>query len=494
MRLVRSAMLQQLQEVSEWDIVIIGGGATGMGAAVDAASRGLKTLLVERYDFGKGTSGRSTKLVHGGVRYLAQGNIKLVFSALRERGYLLKNAPHLARILPFIVPVYSWWAWAYYTIGLVFYDLLSGNLRLGRTQILRKKTVLQYLPLLKNDKLKGGILYYDGQFDDTRLLIDLAKTATQHHACILNYCEATTFIKIEKRIKGVVVTDKLSNAQYTINAKTVINATGVFAEALMRKDAAKLPIRIAPSQGVHFVLPQHFFKSQSALMIPKTADGRVLFAVPWLGHFIVGTTDTPVKQISVEPRPLPKEIDYLLSHISLYFGKPCTGEDVQSVYVGLRPLVRSTHIKNTKLLPRDHTIMVSKSNLITITGGKWTTYRKMAEQVINKAIAVGNLSASPCMTATLPIYQTILPTGNTFADDLPYSKETIAFIIENEMVATIEDVLSHRTRILLLNARLAIQLAPIVADQLATELSWDAARTQKEIATFENLAKQYMLI
>jgi glycerol-3-phosphate dehydrogenase len=339
----RDDMLRQLEQTPLWDIVIIGGGATGLGAAVDAASRGYKTLLVEQYDFSKGTSSRSTKLVHGGVRYLEQGNLKLVKEALRERGYLLQNAPHLTSVQPFIVPVYSWWQKWYYAGGLKIYDLLSGKLSLGKTQVLSQQQTIDALPAIDPEKLVGGILYFDGQFDDSRLCTDLAATAATHGATVINYCKANGFTKAAgkiKKINGVHLTDTARGKEYTVAAKAVINATGVFTDAVMQMDDAAKHDIVLPSQGIHLVVDTSFFPGKNAMMIPKTDDGRVLFAVPWHDKVVLGTTDTPVDITEIEPQPLEEEIEFILSHINRYCSTVITREDVKSVFAGLRPLVK----------------------------------------------------------------------------------------------------------------------------------------------------------
>src|SRR3954454_9433498 len=359
--MIRNLMLSKLQQTPEWGIIIIGGGATGLGCAVDAASRGFKTLLVEQYDFAKGTSSRSTKLVHGGVRYLAQGNIKLVKEALRERAYLLHNAPHVTSVMAFVVPVYSWRDKWFYGIGLKVYDLLAGKLSLGKTRWLNKRETLQQLPGVNSNKLKGGILYYDGQFDDARLAIDLAKTAIQQGATVINYCKAQSFIKENNRINAVVINDVISNNTYTVKAKLFINATGVFADEVMQMDEPHKDSLIAPSQGIHAVVKREFFPGNNALMIPKTDDGRVLFAVPWHNEVILGTTDTPINQIVPEPKPMEEEIQFILHHANRYLAKTITRKDINSVFVGLRPLIKKTDTATTSLLSRDHTILVSKA-------------------------------------------------------------------------------------------------------------------------------------
>ncbi len=490
-------MLTQLQQTPEWDIVIIGGGATGLGCAVDAAGRGYKTLLVEQYDFAKGTSSRSTKLVHGGVRYLAQGNIKLVKEALRERAYLLRNAPHVTSVMAFVIPVYSWWDKWFYGIGLTMYEWLAGKLSLGKTKWLSKHKTVQQLPGVNADKLKGGILYYDGQFDDARLAVDLAKTAIQQGATVINHCKAQSFNKQQDRMDAVVLNDEINNVTYTVKAKAFINATGVFADAVMQMDEPGAANLIAPSQGVHAVVNKSFFPGNNALMIPKTDDGRVLFAVPWHNHVILGTTDTPIKNITPEPQPLEEEIQFILHHANRYLSQTITRKDINSVFVGLRPLIKKTGAATTSLLSRDHTILVSKAGLITVSGGKWTTYRKMAEEVIGKAITLANLPQKQCVTRQLAIINTFGNKSTGIHQNLhphfPYTAQDIQYFVEHEMAMTVEDVLARRTRILFLNAKVANEVAPAVATAMALILQRDEKWIQDEIAAFTQLSHQYLV-
>ncbi len=493
----RGAMLAGLTQTIEWDIIIIGGGATGLGCAVDASSRGYKTLLVEQYDFGKGTSGKSTKLVHGGVRYLAQGNIKLVMEALRERAYLLHNAPHIATTSPFVVPVYNLRDKLFYGIGLKMYDLLAGKLSLGKTKWLNKSQTLQYLQGINSKNLYGGILYYDGQFDDTRLATELAMTAVEQGATVLNYCKAEAFIKTNNTISSVKINDTINNVSYTIKAKVIVNATGVFADAVMQMDEPANEKLIAPSQGVHLVVERYFFPNDAAMMIPKTDDGRVLFAVPWHSKIILGTTDTPVKNISIEPKPLQEEINFILHHANKYLSKPITEKDVLSAFAGLRPLIKRKDVSSTAVLSRDHTILISASGLITVSGGKWTTYRKIAEDVIGKAAKSGQLKQTKCVTKKLRIGnqdKIAAKNDNEFLQTgVQLSEENIKYFVEEEMALTVEDILARRTRLLFLDASKAIAAAPFVAQQMAFLLNKDEQWINLQVIEFEALAKQYLL-
>ena len=490
-------MLAQLIQTNEWDVIIIGGGATGLGCAVDGASRGYKTLLIERYDFGKGTSSKSTKLVHGGVRYLAQGNIKLVKEALRERAYLLSNAPGVTSILPFVVPVYSWRSKWFYGIGLKLYDVLAGKLSVGKTKWLNKQQTLQHLQGIDEAKLKGGILYFDGQFDDARLAIELAKTAAANGATVLNYCVGTSFIKTKEKITGVSFYDTINQVIYTAKTKAVINATGVFADVLMQMDKPSNNKRIEPSQGVHIVIEKKFFPGNAAMMIPNTEDGRVLFAVPWHNKVIVGTTDTPVASIDIEPKPLGEEINFLIHHANKYLAATITEKDVLSMFTGLRPLIKQKGISSTAVLNRDHTILISESGLVTVTGGKWTTYRKMAEDAVSKAAELGHLPPKKCITQTLRIEgrndDKKVYNNNFLQTDELLSNNDISFFVEKEMAMTVEDILARRIRLLFLNAKGARLSAPNVAVQMASLLQKDEAWIQEQIAQFTELARQYVL-
>lgn len=496
----RAYFLKQLEESSQWDVLIIGGGATGLGSALDAASRGFKTLLLEQSDFAKGTSSRSTKLVHGGVRYLAQGDVGLVIEALKERGLLLQNAPHLVKKQAFIIPVYSLFAKMKYLIGLKLYDWLSGKRSFGRSRVLSKAAVLDEIPNLKSQGLKGGVEYYDGQFDDARLAIDLAKTSAREGAVVLNYMKVTGLSKSDSgKLKGVSAVDMQTGRSYSINARTIINATGVFADEILQLDHPGRKPMIRPSQGIHLVLDMEFLRGNKALMIPKTSDGRVLFGVPWQGHLLLGTTDTPLDEHSLEPIALEEEINFILNTASQYLSRPPERKDVLSVYAGLRPLAApDKDVDSTKEISRSHKIYVEESGLVTITGGKWTTYRKMAEDTIDKTIQVGNLNFSPCRTASLPIDQGhagAVSRGDQGVINAAFgiSAESIRYAVENEMACTLEDVLARRFRVLFLDAEAAIVMAAPVAGVMADLLGYDEAWQQEQINQFTKLASAYLI-
>jgi glycerol-3-phosphate dehydrogenase len=459
-----------LAHAGPWDVVVIGGGATGVGIAVDAASRGYSTLLLEQSDFGKGTSSRSTKLIHGGVRYLQQGNLPLVMEALHERRRLLHNAPHLVHLLRFVVPAYRWWELPYYGAGLKLYSLLA----LERSHILSRKATLRRLPGANPSGLRGGILYFDGQFDDARLLIHLVLTAIGQGAVPLNYAQVVQASK-----SGVRFRDVESGEEHTPEARIVINAAGPFCDAVRRlaePDAARV---ITPSQGVHIVLERSFLPGEAALMVPRTPDGRVMFAIPWLDHTLIGTTDTPVSQASLEPAAFEPEIEFLLEVSGRYLAKPPSRTDIRSVFAGIRPLVGSDGESSAEV-SRDHTIRLEPSGLLTIAGGKWTTYRRMAEDCVDRAATIAGLPQRPCVTRDLPIHR--------WTDEQP----PVVRAVRDEMARTVEDVLARRTRTLFLDARAAMAQAPEVARTLARELGRDSAWETAQVAAFEELATGYL--
>lgn len=514
----RADFVQQLTARKDpWDVIIIGGGATGLGAAVDAASRGYSTILFEQYDFAKGTSSRSTKLVHGGVRYLQQGNIKLVMEALRERGTLKKNAPHLVKNQSFIVPNYKWWEGPYYGLGLKVYDWMSGSLGLGTSEWLSTEEVLKLAPTLDAEGLRGGVLYHDGQFDDARLAINLAQTAAEHHGVMLNHCKVIGFTKKEGKISAVHIRDNISGKEYEVPGHVVINATGVFSDAVQHLDDPQKPVSISPSQGIHVVLDKAFLPGEAAIMIPHTDDGRVLFAVPWHNKIIVGTTDTAVDTIAPEPLAMEEEINFILEHAARYLTKDPSRADVKSIFAGLRPLVKST-AKKTAEISRDHSIIIADSGLISILGGKWTTYRKMAEDVVNTAAIHAQLPYKECITRELSVHGA-QPTDNYSTPDyyygtdisgieqlkqsdpglsallhpnLPYNKAMIIWAVREELCMTVEDALSRRTRALLLDAKAAIEAAPLVAQLMAAELKQDETWINTQLELFNKVAENYL--
>ena len=516
----RERNIKALEETPHhWDVLIIGGGATGLGAAVDSASRGFKTLLLEQHDFAKGTSSRSTKLIHGGLRYLQQGNLSLVIEALRERGLLCQNAPHLVHPLPFLVPNYKWWEGPFYGIGVKVYDFLAGSLGLEASRHLNKKETLKRLPTLESEGLRGGVIYFDGQFDDARLAITLARTATDLGGTLINYMKVTNLIKKKGHCIGVKATDIESRKEYSLTSKVIINATGVFSDHIRQLDDRKSFPIIAPSQGTHLVLPREFLPCDTAILIPHTEDNRVLFLVPWHDKVLLGTTDIAISKIPLEPFAQKKEIAFLLNHAAHYLTKTPKPSDVLSVFTGIRPLVRSDETDTTSSLSRDHRILVAKSGLITIVGGKWTTYRQMAEDVITKAIQTSSLPDHPCITRTLPLHgfeKKLNPEDpwSVYGSDrlileamikerktleklihpkLPYKQVEVVFAARKEMALTVEDVLSRRTRSLLLDAEASLEASPLVAKLLAKELDKNKAWEKKQIEDYRKIAKKYLM-
>ncbi|MCH7398658.1 glycerol-3-phosphate dehydrogenase/oxidase [Belliella sp. DSM 107340] len=503
-----------------WDIAVIGGGASGLGVALDALSRGLSVVLVEKADFAKGTSSRSTKLVHGGVRYLAQGDVSLVFEALKERGRLLQNAPHLTHNQPFIIPIYTFFDRLQYSIGLKIYDWMAGRLRLGKSRFISKKETLKRLPQIKQDGLKGGVVYHDGQFDDARLALSIAITCNEMGGNILNYTKVNALIKNTKgKITGIQVRDLIGKKNYKIKAKMVVNATGVFADKILQLDQPDAPKSIQPSQGIHLVLDKSFIGGNDALMIPKTSDGRVLFAVPWQDKLVVGTTDTLREKAKLEPEALSKEIDFVLETAAAYMVKTPTKADVLSVYAGLRPLAAPKEgSTKTKEISRSHKVIVSESGLTSITGGKWTTFRKMGEDTVEKFTMVTGESIKESASANIhyrgyttdpqeghwqgygsdaATIQKMIEDKPEFGDRLhpcyPYTVAEVVWAVKNEMAMKVEDILARRMRILFLDARAAIEMAPKVAEIMAQEFAKDEEWTNQEISDFEKTANKYIL-
>jgi glycerol-3-phosphate dehydrogenase len=522
----RTEQLQKLRDGTAFHVAVIGGGATGLGVALDAAARGFRVALVEAEDFAKGTSSRATKLVHGGVRYLAQGNVALVREALNERAKLLANAPHLAQPLAFVMPSTQWWERGFYGVGLKMYDALAGRHGLGGTQFLSPAQTLALLPTLRRDGLAGGVKYWDGQFDDARLALALARTAHAQGACVVNHCPVTALIREGGKVRGLVVRDVESGESLRIAAPCVINATGVWVDAVRDMDAEpgapKRPRMVAPSQGVHLVVDRSFLPGDHAMLVPKTRDGRVLFAVPWLGKTILGTTDTPRDDIPAEPTAFHDEVEFILGEAARYLAKAPTRADVRSVWVGLRPLVRpgDDDDADTKAISREHVVRVGRSGLVTVTGGKWTTYRAMAEDVLERCFDKRLLPRRPgSATAYLPLIGAPKHGGESLTQspgehlygseaaalaELPgaqrwlwrengggLSEAMVRFAARVEMGRSVEDVLARRCRLLFLDAALAASLADEVGALLRDELGsgFDAAASA---ASFRALAAQYL--
>ena len=520
----RTEMLARARSES-FDVVVVGGGATGLGVAVDAASRGYRTLLLEADDFAKATSSRSTKLVHGGVRYLEQMDIALVTEALRERGIFYRNAPHIVRDLPFIVPRYKWWEGPFYGAGLKAYDLLAGKLNLEKSRFLSKEETISAIPNVEQDGLHGGICYHDGQFDDARMAITLAHTVVDHGGVVLNQAEVTGFDKTHDQISGVRVHDRVSGEEFAITSKVVVNACGIFADRIRSMDDENSKPIIEPAQGVHIVLDKKFQPSDTAIMVPHTDDGRVLFVIPWHNRVLVGTTDTPMPKASLEPRALDEEVDFILRNANRYLHQDPQRSDVKAVFAGQRPLVHpgGAGKSDSKKISRNHEVFVSHSGLVTIVGGKWTTYRKMAEDTMNHVMAVGQLPEKQCITENLkvhgamdrddpalPMHDPIRMYGsdaaaianlqidnsdlaNPLHSELPYTGAEILWAVREEMALTVEDALARRTRALLLDAKASVAAAPRVAEILAKELGHDAAWESDQVEAYTELAMGYTL-
>lgn len=520
----RDTLLKKIcQQDYTCDVLIIGGGATGLGTAVDAASRGYKVVLLDQDDFAKATSSRSTKLVHGGVRYLAQGDVQMVIGALHERGRMRRNAPHLVKDMRFIIGNYRWWEQPFYTIGLTLYDILAGRLGLGRSLPLLKKTIRKEIPGLKQEGLKGGVVYHDGQFDDARMAVSLAQTGVDHGAICLNYVKVNNLIKDNSgKLSGVDAVDQLTGEHYTFKAKVIINATGVFVDDIMKMDVPESKKKIRPSQGVHLVVDSKFLGGHSALMIPKTKDGRVLFGVPWHGKVVLGTTDTPLKESELEPQALEEEVNFILDQAGQYLEMKPTRADVLSVFAGLRPLAAPSNddTKKTKEISRNHKIYKSKSGLLTITGGKWTTYREMAEEAIDLAIEIGDLTPKKCVTKNMKLhgYAEKTDTSNwnyvygsdaekinalikedkehasLLHKDYTFTVAHVVWAVREEQAQTVEDVLARRVRALFLDAKAAIEMAPKVASVMAKEMNQTEEWAKQQVRDFTSLAKGYVLV
>ncbi len=518
----REDMLDAVRDRTEpWDLVVVGGGATGLGTAMDAAARGYDVVLLEQSDFAKGTSSRSTKLVHGGVRYLQQGNVSLVMEALKERGMLLRNAPHLVRDVAFIVPSYAWWESPFYGVGMKVYDLLAGRYGFGRSSYVTREGVVEAIPSIETEGLLGGTRYFDGQFDDARLAINLATTAFEQGGTLVNYAPVVGFLKDgdDPAIRGVLARDLESGEELRVPGRVVVNATGPFADGVRRLDQPDVAPMIAPSQGVHIVLDRSFLSGDSAIMVPRTDDGRVMFAIPWHDVVVVGTTDTPIEELDLEPRPQAEEVEFILETANRYLAKPVAASDIRSAFAGIRPLVKMGDGESTAALSRDHTILVDPlSGLVTVAGGKWTTQRKMAEDVVDHAMTLGELEPRPCVTEQFPIHgyhrnaqrfgrldfygsdateiENLQDADPRMAEPLhprlPITGAQVQWACRREMARTVDDVLARRTRSLLFDAQAAIDAAPAVAAIMSRELGRDASWADAQVETFTAIATRYL--
>jgi len=521
----REAGIEALQaHEGPWDFIVIGGGATGLGVAIEAASRGYETLLLEQHDFAKATSSRSTKLVHGGVRYLQQGNISLVLEALKERGLLQRNAPHLVHNLAFVVPNYDWWEGPFYGIGMKVYDMLAGRQNFGRSKHLNLKETKRHLPTIEPKGLRGGVIYYDGQFDDARLAINMAQTFVEQGGVAINYMKVTGLLKARHDyVNGVVAECQETGETMELGARAVINATGIFTDSIRKMDDPDAKDTLRPSQGTHIVLPREFLPGDTAIMVPKTDDGRVLFAIPWSDVVVVGTTDEAVDGPSMEPVPMARELEFLIEHAGRYLVKDPTPDDVLSVFAGIRPLVTNpahdSGDSDTSEISREHVLHISNNGLVTISGGKWTTYRKMAEDTIDQAATLANLDEKPSVTANLHIhgwhehpekfgpfakYGSDAPALQSLIRDhpeldeqldkrLPVRAVQVVWGARHEMARSVEDILSRRTRSILMNAQASIDIAPRVAEIMAEELGHDEAWQEQQVAEYTKLAKNYLM-
>jgi len=519
----RLDMISRLR-CESFDVAIIGGGATGLGIAVDSASRGYRTALLEAHDFAKATSSRSTKLVHGGVRYLEQLDLSLVTEALRERGIMCRNAPHLVSNLAFVIPQYKWWEGPFYGIGMKFYDALAGELNIEKSTRLNRAETITAIPNVQQEGLLGGIKYHDGQFDDARMAVTLAVTAVEQGAAIANYIEVTDFMKEDGAVVGLVAKEAGSQEELQVRAKVVVNATGIFSDRMRKMDDPDADEKIEPAQGVHLVLNRSFLRGDSAIMVPHTDDGRVLFVIPWHDRVLVGTTDTPMQQPQLEPRPLPEEVEFILRNAGRYLQNHPSTEDVLCAFAGQRPLVHpGGKSGKTKSISRRHEVFVSRTGLVSVTGGKWTIYRKMAEDAMKHVIEVGQLTPQDCRTEQLRLHGYLDPSSfdsmpqdhwraygadagqvkqiakkeprlaETLHPNLPYTGAEVAWAVRHEMAICLEDVLARRTRSLMLDARASCEAAEPAAEIMANELSHDNAWVSSQVAAYRELANGYLL-
>ncbi|KAI0493693.1 hypothetical protein KFK09_023817 [Dendrobium nobile] len=555
-REVQAAALMGASAASPLDVLVIGGGATGCGVALDAVSRGLRVGLVEREDFSSGTSSRSTKLIHGGVRYLEKavfnldyGQLKLVFHALKERKQVIENAPHLCHALPCMTPCFDWFETLYYWVGLKMYDLVAGRRMLHLSRYYSADESIELFPTLArkghNRSLKGTVVYYDGQMNDSRLNVGLACTAALLGASVFNHAEVISLIKDEnnERIIGAHIRDNLSRKEFDTYAKVVVNAAGPFCDSIRRMANKEAPNMISPSSGVHIVLPDYYSPEGMGLIVPKTKDGRVVFMLPWLGRTVAGTTDSSTV-ITMYPEPHEDEIRFILDAISDYLNVQVRRTDVLSAWSGIRPLAMDPSAKNTESLSRDHVVHEDHPGLITITGGKWTTYRSMAEDAVNAAVRSGKLSPSngcvtenlcivggdgwePASFTTLAQYYTrmkkthggkVIPgimdsaiskhlshaygtsaervaliaqnenLGKRLAHGYPFLEAEVAYCARHEYCESAVDFIARRSRLAFLDTAAARRAIPRVIEILASEHKWDKARKKHEL----QMAKDFL--
>jgi glycerol-3-phosphate dehydrogenase len=526
----RPHRLNSLQQANAFDLLVIGGGATGCGIAVDAASRGLAVALIDKNDLAEGTSSRSTKLIHGGVRYLEMAvkhldaaQYHLVKEGLDERGTFLNNAPHLAERVALVTPLYRWFDVPYVFAGLLLYDLMAGKKGIGNSRLISRQEALRRFPMLKADGLKAGVVYYDGQFNDSRMAVTLALTAQKNGAVVANHVEALALLKDQGKVCGARVRDSISGDEFSIKARGVINATGPFVDRLRQLDEPAAAPILKASTGIHIVLSQRFAPPEAGLMIPKTDDGRVLFIMPWQGHTLIGTTEA-ASEIVDHPPAKEEESGYLLRHINRYFNLAVTRSDVKSVWSGLRPLVQAPQTTNTAQLVREHLIEVSASGLLTVAGGKWTSYRRMAEEAVDRAIQTYLLGpARACYTKTLLLVgaehfhaqaeASLIASFALAADvanrihhaygdqaervgelvrsglsarlhpDHPYLEAEVIYAARHEFANRAIDVLTRRLSLALLDNAAAIATLPRVIELMAGELGWNHQRCDEELSS-----------
>jgi glycerol-3-phosphate dehydrogenase len=519
----RNVNLEALRSGDRYDLLVVGGGATGSGVALDAATRGLKVALVERDDFGAGTSSRSTKLIHGGVRYLEKAvkefdrsQFNLVRDALKERAVLLQIAPHLCQPLPLVTPLYNWLQVPYYTTGLKMYDWLAGRAKLQPSRFIDAREALERFPMLKAEGLRGGVMYYDGQFDDARMNVTLALTASDQGADVANHVAVTGLVKEGGTIVGVELEDRLLGERFEVASTVVVNATGPFADGLRTMDDPRAPTMLTASSGAHIVLDAAFSPPGTGLLIPETDDGRVLFLLPWMGATLIGTTDNPAA-ITQHPKATEDDIAYILRHVERYFSIPVDRSDVRAAWSGLRPLVSDPGAADTARLSRDHVLNVSDSGLLTIAGGKWTTYRKMALDTVDYAASLGGLDPKgPSRTERLKLVGAETFNGREagelqerfglsadvashlaraygdravsvaelaasglgapLAEGYPYLQAEAVYGAREEFAQSTVDVLARRARLGFLDREAVLAAAPVVSALLAGELGWSDER------------------
>lgn len=523
----RNDQFDALASGGTFDVLVIGGGATGAGVALDAASRGLRVALVERDDLAAATSSRSTKLIHGGVRYLEKAvkhfdrsQFRLVRDALRERAVLIRNAPHLCHPLPLVTPLYEWLQVPYFMAGLKLYDALAGRANLAPSRFVDAREAKERFPMLREEGLRGGVVYYDGQFDDARMNVAIALTAAERGGVVATHAEVTALHHAGGKLRGATVLDRLGGRTVEVGARTVVNAAGPFVDGVRRLDDPDAEPMLSASSGIHIVLDAKFSPPGTGLLIPQTEDGRVLFLLPWLGATLVGTTDRPA-EVETNPRAEEEDIDYVLRHVNQTFDVPVARSDVRAAWSGLRPLVRDPSAVDTAGASRDHVVHVAPSGLVTVAGGKWTTYRRMAEDAVDAAVAAGALQAGPSATEHLKLagadrfdatgagalqergFDAAVARhlhlaygdragavadlaeagyGARLVEGHPYVEAEVLHAARAEFAATATDVLARRTRLGVLDAAATRAAAPRVAALMAQELGWDEARTTRETA------------